>query len=979
MPSASPPDALPEPVQTVLVVDDNRLLREMLQAPLQAAGYEVVAAATGRAAVERMAADRPDLVLLDIVLPDALGFELARDLRAAARGREVPIVAVTGFLSRLEAGDLTAARFDEVLTKPVETARLLEVVRDLLSRAARPPALGGGRRVLVVDDEPLQLKLAGIRLARAGFEVSTARDGREALEAARRAPPDAVLGDLFLPELDGFRLCQALRADPALARIPVVLVGGASVEEADRLLAARVGASALVPRTGGLEEAIRALDRGISQGPPARPAEPPERVEPELARTLQRQLDRQASLAARLAQRCSIQGAMLSVISSLAEAWATADGLEAALDEALAEILDIGGIRFGALYRVMPLGIRRVAAAGFDAAGMAAVDHQVRAGALDRVVDPDGPPFVSFPAGAGQGLPEALSAVLVPLASGGERLGALLLASDRRELGDDDWVTFGRAVGAQLGQAIRLTDALTGLAASERRYRTLLENARDGIFVLSTGGVLLEVSRGGETLLGRPRAAIVGRHFSQFHDPRHAAEQAERFGRLFAEEAMVQENVILLRPDGTQVIADFTRQVIELGGERVVLSVAHDVTDRRRAEEELRRSQDQLRQAQKMEAIGRLTGGIAHDFNNVLSVVLSYASLLIDDLRPGDPMRADLEEIRAAGERAAGLTRQLLAFGRRQILHPELVDLNEVLAGLEKMLRRLIGEDVELVVVPSPEPARVVVDPGQIEQVIMNLVVNARDAMPSGGKLTIEIARVELDARAAADQPDAAPGPWWVMSFRDTGVGMDEAIQARIFEPFFTTKEAGRGTGLGLSTVFGIVRQSGGHVTVRSAAGQGATFRVHLPPGTARAGEAAPAPRPPEPAGLRGSETILLVDDDEGVRRLLRTLLRRQGYEVLEAQGGGDALVISEQHPSDIHLLLTDMVMPRVSGAQLAARLAAGRPAMKVLYMSGYTDDPAVREGALGPDAAFIHKPFTPEALLRKVREALDARPAPRA
>ena len=396
------------------------------------------------------------------------------------------------------------------------------------------------------------------------------------------------------------------------------------------------------------------------------------------------------------------------------------------------------------------------------------------------------------------------------------------------------------------------------------------------------------------------------------------------------------------------------------------LALAHteDVTDRRKLEE-------QFRQAQKMEAVGRLAGGIAHDFNNLLSVILSYSAFIIEDLSPADPMRADLEEVRRAGERAVELTQQLLAFSRQQVLQPRRMNLNQVLADVQKMLHRVLGEDIELSLVPAREVAEVFADPSQIEQVIMNLIVNARDAMPKGGRLTIETQNVEFAGVVRDGVVEHSPGPYVLMAVTDTGVGMDEATRARVFEPFFTTKGVGQGTGLGLSTVFGIVHQSGGEVVVDSEPGRGTTFRVYLPRATAQL-SIAPPPMP-RAAARGGAETILLVEDEDAVRVIARTILRRAGYHVLEAQNGGEAFLICEEFGEHIDLLITDVVMPRMSGRQLAERLLVARPDLKVLYMSGYTGDVVVHHGVLEARVAFLQKPITPEPLLRAAREVLDA------
>ena len=391
--------------------------------------------------------------------------------------------------------------------------------------------------------------------------------------------------------------------------------------------------------------------------------------------------------------------------------------------------------------------------------------------------------------------------------------------------------------------------------------------------------------------------------------------------------------------------------------------------ENRRARREADLLTEKLQQSQKMEAIGRLAGGVAHDFNNLLSVILTYSETLIEDLKEGDPMRDDLEQVRRAGDRAADLTRQLLTFSRQQVIEPKVIDLNGVLSGVEKMLLRIVGDDVELTLLPGASIGCVRADPGSIERVIMNLVVNARDAMPAGGKLTVETTNVVLDARYAEGHFAVKPGSYVMLSVSDTGIGMEKATMDRIYDPFFTTKEKGKGIGLGLSTVFGIVQQSGGSVWVSSEVGVGTTFKVYLPQVDAAA---EPSRAQASPSTLRGSETILLAEDEDQVRVAIRGILRRHGYTVLEARNAGEALLLCERHPGTIDLLLTDVVMPKMSGPELAKRLAQTRPSMKVLCMSGCTDDAAVRHGVVEPAFAFLQKPITVDALTRRARELLD-------
>jgi CheY-like chemotaxis protein len=370
-----------------------------------------------------------------------------------------------------------------------------------------------------------------------------------------------------------------------------------------------------------------------------------------------------------------------------------------------------------------------------------------------------------------------------------------------------------------------------------------------------------------------------------------------------------------------------------------------------------------------LEAIGQLAGGVAHDFNNLLTAIIGYSDLLLRQVGSDEKFRTEIQEINAAGKRAAVLTSQLLAFSRGQILQPVVLDLNEVVVNIERMLRRLIGEDIDIVTVTEAELGRIKVDPGQTEQVLMNLAVNARDAMPNGGKLTIETANVELDETYARTHPEVRPGRYVLLAVSDTGMGIDAETQSHIFEPFFTTKDQGKGTGLGLSTVYGIVKQSGGHTWVYSEPGHGATFKVYLPRVD---GVELPAAQPEGPAALKGSENIMLVEDDEAVRNLSRLVLEEQGYTVLAAESGAKAIEAFGPLATAIDLVVTDVIMPQMSGAELATRLQEMHPEVKVLYVSGYTEEATIHRGVLLEGVEFLQKPFTPQGLARKVREVLD-------
>jgi len=559
----------------------------------------------------------------------------------------------------------------------------------------------------------------------------------------------------------------------------------------------------------------------------------------------------------------------------------------------------------------------------------------------------------------------------VPLKSGTACIGVLVVQTynENTRFGERDREIL-KFVSQQLAATIEHKRYEEALRRSEARSRSLILSAAFGICRCTLGGRFLDVNPALINMLGHGSVEDLLKLDARrevFVNPQgldRLAEDYRRTGSLNGVELQWRRKdgrVIIVRLSGcAATISDEPEEVLEL--------IAEDITDRRQLEE-------QLRQAQKMDAVGRLAGGVAHDFNNLLMVINGYTEVLLEQLEQGSAMHHKVQSIQQAADRAATLTRQLLAFSRKQLLELKVVDVNIVIGDMERLLRPLIGENIELVTRLSPETGHTRADAGQLEQVIMNLVVNAKDAMPEGGKLTVESSDVTV-RHSFREHRFIQPGRYAVISVTDTGHGMDKETQSRIFEPFFTTKEKGKGTGLGLSTVYGIVKQSSGYVFAQSELGAGTTFYVYLPRVEDSAEELSPAQSQQSEAG--GCETVLLVEDEESVRELVRLTLAARGYKVLEAENGECGLRVSESFKENIDILITDVVMPGIGGRELAKKLLALRPGISVLYLSGYTEDAVITQGAPGPSTAFLQKPFTLQNLAKKVREVLRSKPAPK-
>ncbi|MBK9965302.1 MAG: response regulator [Holophagales bacterium] len=838
--------------------------------------------------------------------------------------------------------------------------------------------------ILAVEDSPTQLEALRYLLEEAGFSVVTAANGREGLAAVRANAIDLVISDVVMPHLDGYALCKALRADETLRDLPVILLTALSdptdvirgLESGanhfickpydDRTLLARVRnvlanqeirrAAPHAPGLGILfagqrffitAERPQILDMLLSTYENA----VEQNAEVTRARDTLRTFNQQ--LEARVAERTAELAAEVAEHRRALEALRKSEARYRTLVENIPQkiFMKDRDFRWVSINERLAhdLGIRPEEVVGKVDADLFPPELAAKYHADDISVMDTGKTEEFVERYSQEGVGTWISTIKAPVRN-----------------------TDGEIVGL-LGVSWDITDrkrAEEALLESEARSRSLFECAPDALIVVGTDGRIEAVNEAAVTRYGYSREEFLAMGVNQL-----AAPDLESLAAVRVKEALEGGTSFEWRhrrKDGSEIHVEIRANRFDFAGQPSLLASVRDITERRQSEKERAKLEEQLRASQRMEAIGSLAGGVAHDFNNLLSVILGYTSFAIEGMPEGDPVRNDLLEVKKAGERASAVTRQLLAFGRRQVLQPVPLDLNQVSEGVEKMLRRILGEDITLVQTLAPDLWRTLADPGQIEQVLVNLVVNARDAMREGGRLTIETSNVEIGEEDAARQVGVKPGSYVRLAVTDTGCGMDQQTRERIFEPFFTTKEVGKGTGLGLSTAYGIIKQSHGNIWVYSEPGHGTTFKIYLP-------REFPAPAAPAtvlatvPTQATGTETILVTEDEEALQNVARRTLEAAGYTVLVARDGDDALRISSLHAGDIHLLLTDMVMPGMGGRMLARILSGRRPSTRVLYMSGYADDAIVHHGALEAGTHFLAKPFTSADLRCKVREVLDA------
>jgi PAS domain S-box-containing protein len=822
-----------------------------------------------------------------------------------------------------------------------------------------------GTSVLIVDDELANLSLLVEAVTEQGFTALPLADGMDALATAQREKPDLIILDAQMSGLDSFEFCRCLKAQEATRQIPVIFMVDHLSETAEK--AKGFAAGALDCLTKPLQKA-EILARVI--------------IHLTIAQ-LQKKLQAQnVQLYQEITRRQQVEATLQQA----------RDELEVRVEERVAELLWTNAAR------LQDISERKQAEAALresEARYRAIIEDQTELVARSR---PDG--TMTFVNDAycrffGKSREQLIGANFMTFILEADRpvvQEKFTRLSPENPVGMDEhqeiradsnirWLQWtDRGIFDEAGRLIEIQavgrdvterkEAQEALRESEQRLELALKGADLALWDWNIQTDALIFNERWVEMLGYTLAELEPEGHSwdeRIHPEDEPGVLAALQAHLEGQTSFFEAEYRLRTKAGDWIWVLDRGKVVEwdkTGSPLRAVGTHLDITSRKRLEE-------QLQQAQKMEAVGRLAGGIAHDFNNLLTVIGGNCELILNDLDHHNPFRQDLEQIKQASQRAAALTRQLLAFSRKQLLQPQVLNLNILLINMDQMLRRLIGEDIDLVTLPCQKLGLVKADPGQIEQVVLNLAINARDAMPQGGKLILETSNVELDEAYASNHIGVTPGPYVMLAVTDTGIGMDEATKAHIFEPFFTTKAIGKGTGLGLATVHGIINQSGGHISVYSEPGQGAVFKIYLP--QVEATEEAPKTRQIRAKPGRGVETILLVEDEDMVRDLARHVLIRAGYTVLEARHGAQAIEIYKQRANRIDLLLTDVVLPDgMSGREVAKRLADLSPDIKVLYMSGYTDDALIQHGMLVPSLAFLQKPFTPHNLLRKVRKVLD-------
>jgi len=837
--------------------------------------------------------------------------------------------------------------------------------------------------ILIVDDDLQTRQLYVSLLTPFGHQVVEAGEGKEGLEQARLRKPDLIISDILMPTMNGYEFVSTLRKNPSLNDVPVIFHSASFLDRQARSLGAACGVSLFILKPCEPEQALaivhQALGLELQKSPVPAPTQTNGDAIPFLIDAFYEKGKELDAVSIRLAS-------LLELALDLAHSCGL-DGLMDKAGNAARKIIGANYCGIGILAGDGPH-LRSFALFGVDREVSAKLVHPVFDGQIFKTMISERIAQRAFsPFGEPSGLelpvyhPPVRSFLGVPLEVGDRVYGWIYVADKIATLEfteEDSHILTALAAQSALAfenadrfrtiqeHACLLETEIEERKRAEDRFRTLVETAPTAIVIADEKGRIVEMNAQALCMFGYDRGELIGKTVETLLPERlrysHQGLRSSYMKEPHARPMGVGMELLASRKDGTEFPAEISLGPLVTREGVLVSSTIVDITGRKKMEQ-------QLRLSQRMEAIGKLSGGVAHDFNNLLTVILGSADVLLETHPPDHPARRKLELIRQAGSSAADLTRQLLAFSRQQMLQPRVLDLKEIVKRTQDLLARLIGDNISLTISVEPSLGCICADPGQIEQVLLNLAVNARDAMPKGGCLSIKACNAELDESYKQEHQQVIPGQYVMIAVEDSGCGMDRQTQARIFDPFFTTKELGKGTGLGLATVYGIVKQSGGYIWVYSEIGRGTTFKVYL--SRVEQSEHSSDPKESDASSLQGSETILLAEDSESLREIARDYLESIGYTVIEATSGKDALQRACDFEGPIHLLLTDVVMPEMGGPELAEQLLVLRPGVKVIFASGYTDDSIARQGVLDPGVVFIQKPYRPKALARKIREVL--------
>jgi PAS domain S-box-containing protein len=946
----------------IMVVDDNSATRRMVRTALQRHGHIVIEAADGRTALELMQSERPQVVIQDLVLPDTDGFALVGDLRRVA-GADISILAFSGFVSKLDEARVSTVGFDDIIPKPIAAARLVPLVEAYLpSPALSSERFGEGRRLVIADDDPMQLKLASFRLGRLGFSVEAVGDGAQALDAIRRKRPDAVVSDVMMPEVDGFALALAIRQDPILRSLPVLLVTSSYVEATDRELARRVGANDLCVRTPELVELIDLLRNTLAR-PNAAPSLPPE-VVPELerdhAQRVMRQLERQVMLNGGLARRCSVLASELTVLTGIADAVIKHRDVNAALDEALAACFDAGGVTGGALYLVDGADHLHVRTVGVDERitfeptffGHLALVWKVMTSG--RAVYLPGTQVDTRIETELLGRCDANALLIVPLTSPTGPLGALVMFARNREIDEADWRTFGQGVATQISQVLTLSRAYDAREAAERKaaqhaalLEAVMDSAPDWVMQIDLEGRIVFINRGSNS--GRPTEDLVGTNwFDQL--PPESRESVVRAFRSTIETGRAAEFEVQVPSATGHAWYQGRLGPVKQDGKAIgAVVVARDVTDKKQTEM-------QLMLADRMATVGTLAAGVAHEINNPLASVIANLDMAVQDVTdlgtrttlPND-LAEELNDARSSADRVRQIVRDLKIFSRSHEDRRGAVDIEQVLDSTVRMAWNEMRHRAKLVKKFAGVP-RVDANDSRLGQVFLNLLINAIQAIPEGN---YEGNKIRVETAVVGDRVQ--------VTIADTGAGIPRDVQRRLFTPFFTTKPVGVGTGLGLAISHRIITSLGGDITFESEPGKGTEFRVTL----RIAGKDVQSLSQPIPVPTKAKRRarVLVVDDEDVLAQAIRRYLSldHEVTAVNSARLALDALTAGERYD----VILCDLMMPQITGMELHAAVLRIDPeqARKIIFMTGGAFTTAAREFLDASSNPRLEKPFDLKSL----------------